>query len=86
MGAPAMSVHLVQVVKLHSDDLVDRQIMAHTAHLPAGSRVRVIVGEIRAWHLTGTAWYRSDLIWQFELENPDVFPGWDHRLGERVQQ
>jgi hypothetical protein len=86
MGAPAMIVHLVQVVKLHSNDSVDRQIMAHTAHLPAGSRVRVKVGEIRAWHLTGMAWYRPDLIWRFESENPDVLPDWDHRLGELVQQ
>ncbi len=85
MGAPKMSAHLVQVVRLRDDDSIDRQIMAYTAHLPEGSRVRVMVGEIRAWHVTGTAWYRPDLIWQFETQEPDVLSGWHHRLSELVQ-
>jgi len=81
-----MSTHLVQVVRLQRDDSVDRQLIAHTAHLPKGSRVRVMVGEIRAWHVVGTAWYRPELVWQFETEEPDVLTGWHHRLGELVQE
>ena len=81
-----MSAHLVQVVRLQDGDSVDRQIKTYTAHLPEGSRVRVMVGEIRAWHVTGTDWYRPDLMWQFEAEEPDVHSGWDHLLRDLVQQ
>lgn len=35
-----MIAHLVQLVRLEDGDSVDRQIMAYTAHLPEGSRVR----------------------------------------------
>ena len=77
-----MTPFLVQVVKLHSGESVDRQIAFKTAHLPSGSRVRVKVGKIRSSQLTGAAWHRPELIWQFETEEPDVLTGWHKRLEE----
>jgi len=80
MGAPAMIVHLVQVVRLGDDDSVDRQIMANTAHLTDGDCVRIDVGNIRAHRLAGTAWHQPGVIYQLESENPDVLTGWTKRL------
>ena len=77
-----MNVNCVQVVNLREDESVDRQILAHTAHLPKGSRVRVLVGSIPAWSITHADWFRSDLVWQVETDQPGVLIGWSQRLNE----
>jgi hypothetical protein len=72
----------VQVVNLREDETIDRQILSHTAHLPEGTRVRVLVGSIPAWSITHADWYRCDLVWQFETDQPGVLMGWSQRLRE----
>ena len=86
MGAPAMIVHLVQVVRLRDDDSVDRQIMTNTAHLTEGDCVRIDVGNIRAHRLAGTAWHQPGVIYQLESENPDVLIEWRQHVSERGTQ
>lgn len=81
-----MTAYWVQVVHLRDDYSVDRQIFAHTAHLPEGTRVRVIVGKIPAWSVIHTDWYREDLVWQFETDHPSVLMSWyelTNKLGEK---
>jgi hypothetical protein len=77
-----VNVNCVQVVNLRDDEPIGRQILAYTAHLPEGTRVRVLVGSIPAWSITHTDWYRDDLVLQVESDQPGVLIGWSQRLNE----
>jgi len=77
-----VNVNCVQVVYLREDESIGRQILAHTAQLPEGTRVRVLVGSIPAWCVTHADWYRDDLVWQVETDQPGVLMGWSQRLRE----
>ena len=77
---------LVQLVPLEPEGPVSSQIRKYTDHLPAGARVRLMVGTVPAHNLTSVDWYRDDVVWQIETDQPNILAGWDARLKELAGQ
>lgn len=77
---------LVQLVPLEPQGQVSSQIRRYTDHLPAGARVRLMVGSVPACNLTSVDWYREDVLWQIETDQPNVLAGWDAQLKQLAKQ
>jgi hypothetical protein len=45
-----------------------------------------MVGTVPAHNLTSVDWYREDLVWQIETDQPNVLAGWDARLKQLAGQ
>lgn len=65
------------------------QIRRATAHAPSGSLVRVMVGDVAPIpfgvpfpNAADWAWYRTDLIWQFNGGNARRLSQWQTLLAE----